>query len=98
VAGRGSSEDPLAALRQSVARAVERIQTLDDERHDLMKQLGDLREELESLQAEMRRMQERWKADAAELRRLRALTAERDEVRERLSHLLSRLDTLHLAQ
>ena len=96
--GSRDNGDPLAPLRQSVARAVKRIQELDSERRDLENQLGGLREEVESLQAEMSRLQERWKSDAAELRRLRALTDERDEVRERLSHLLHRLDSLYLAQ
>ena len=96
--GSRNDGDPLAPLRQSVARAVEHIHELEAERRDLRKQLTGLREEVESLQAEMSRLQERWKSDAAELRRLRALTDERDEVRERLSHLLHRLDSLYLAQ
>ena len=96
--GSRDSDDPLAALRQSVSRAVERIQDLESERRDLTKQLRSLREEFEGLQAEMSRLQEHWKSDVAELRRLRALAEERDEVRERLNHLLRRLDSLHLAQ
>lgn len=97
---RGSRDDgdPLAPLRRSVARAVERIQELDTERRGLEKQLGNLREEVESLRAEMSRLQERWRSDASELRRFRALSEERDEVRNRLTLLLSRLDSLHLAQ
>jgi len=100
VPGSGSDikGDPLAPLRQSVARAVKRIQELDSEGREQKKQLADLREEVLSLQAEMHRLQERWKSDAAELSRLRALTEERDVVRARLSRLLSRLDSLHLAQ
>ena len=96
--GSRDSGDPLAALRRSVARAVERIQYLEAERRDLAKQLRVLREEFECLHAEMSRLQVHWKSDVAELRRLRALTEERDEVRDRLNLLLRRLDSLHLAQ
>lgn len=96
--GSRNSGDPLAPMRQSVARAVERIRELEGERRDLAKQLTGLREELGSLRAEMSRLQERWRSDAAELRRLRVLTEERDEVKERLGRLLNRLDSLHLAQ
>ena len=96
--GSRDSGDPLADLRQSVARAVETIQDLESERGDLTKQLRNLREEIERLQAEMSRMQEHWRSDVAELRRLRALAEERSEVRERLNSLLKRLDSLYLAQ
>lgn len=96
--GSRDSGDPLAALRQSVARAVETIQDLESERGDLTKQLRNLREEFERLQAEMSRMQEHWRSDVAELRRLRALAEERREVRERLNGLLKRLDSVYLAQ
>lgn len=92
------ADDPLAPLRQSVGRAIERIKHLEAEREDLKKQLGGLRGEVESLQEELRRLQERWKKDAAEMRRLRALAEERDLVRERITHLLSRLDSLYLAE
>ena len=71
----------------SAARAVERIRELEGERRDLAKQLTGLREELGSLRAEMSRLQERWRSDAAELRRLRVLNEERDEVKERLGRL-----------
>ena len=96
--GSRDSGDPLAALRRSVVRAVERIQDLEAERQDLAKQLRVLREEFECLRAEMSRLQAHWKSDVTELRRLRALTEERGEVRERLNLLLRRLDSLHLAQ
>ena len=93
-----NDSDPLASLRQSIARAVEHVQKLSAERQDLEKQLTGLRNEVDSLQVEMRRLQELWRSDVAELRRLRALTEGRDRMRERLSHLLSRLDSLYLAQ
>jgi chromosome segregation ATPase len=93
-----ASDDPLAALRRSVARAVERIKDLDAEREDLEKQLGSLRGEVESLQEELRRLRQRWKEDADEIRRLRALAAEREIVKERITQLLSRLDSLYLAE
>jgi predicted nucleic acid-binding Zn-ribbon protein len=93
-----SDSDPLSALRQSVARAIERIQELDAEREALKKQVDGLRGEVESLRAELSRLQDRWRSDVAEMSRLRTLVQEREVVKERIGHLLSRLDSLYLAE
>lgn len=90
------SADPLDALRATVAKAAHKLQQLRQERGDLAARVADLEAELAEARAEIQRLRRQGRAEHDEVQRRRHYDDERQMVRERLSGLLDRLDSLEM--
>ena len=91
------STEALETLRRAVERAAHRLGELEQERHRLSDELLASKEEVERLRAELQALHARSGSERVELRRLQSYARERQAVRDRLTTMLERLDSIRLA-